>query len=238
MQKSVLSSFYQAAFNCPHCGALAQMDWKCLYEGNAYNLGYSIHIAICQACSNHSIWQRCGFSYNGKPQLVDEILYPKLAAIPPAEDMPESIKAIYKEASSVLGDSPRAACALLRLALEELISYLRDHFEKYKSLKGKNINEDIGELVKLGLPPKVQKALDIVRITGNNAVHSIKELDINDNPQIAHKLFEMLNFIVREMITRPKEIENLFEDNISEGAKEAIKRRDGGVIKYLQLNYQ
>lgn len=94
-----------------------------------------------------------------------------------------------------------------------------------KALKAR-INEDIKELVKLGLPAKVQKALDIVRITGNNAVHSIKEIDINDNPEIAYKLFEMLNFIVQEMITRPKEIEKLFENNIPEGAKEAIKKRD------------
>lgn len=230
MQKFVSPSLESGAFNCPHCSAYAQMNWKCLHDG----VGYSIHLAICQACFNYSLWQRYGFSQNGKSRLMTEILYPKLSAIPPAEDMPESIKAIYKEASNVLGDSPRATCALLRLALEELISYLRDNFEKYKSLKGKNINEDIKELVKLGLPVEVQKALDIVRITGNNAVHSTKELDINDNPEIAHKLFGILNFIVQEMITRPKEINNFFKDNISEGAKEAIKERDKDSISDSQ----
>ncbi|WP_276954274.1 DUF4145 domain-containing protein [Helicobacter rodentium] len=226
MQKFVSPSFWQTAFTCPYCGVLAQMNWERLYEGNVGTIGYSIHIAVCQVCKSYSIWQECGFSQNGKPKLVREILYPKYSAIPPAEDMPKSIEAIYKEASNVLGDSPRAACALLRLALEELISYLKDNFEKYKSLKGKNINEDIKELVKLGLPAEVQKALDIVRITGNNAVHSTREIDINDNPQIAYKLFEMLNFIVQEMITHPKEIDSFFKDNISEGAKEAIKERD------------
>ncbi len=65
-----------------------------------------------------------------------------------------------------------------------------------------------------------------MRITGNNAVHSTKEIDINDNPKIAYKLFEMLNFIVQEMITLPKEIDNLFEDNMPKGAKEAIKKRN------------
>lgn len=221
MQKFVSPSLESGAFNCPHCSAYAQMNWKCLHDG----VGYSIHLAICQACFNYSLWQRYGFSQNGKSRLMTEILYPKLSAIPPAEDMPESIKAIYKEASNVLGDSPRAACALLRLALEELISYLKDNSEKCKSLKGKNINEDIKELVKLGLPTEVQKALDIVRITGNNAVHSTKELDINDNPEIAHKLFGILNFIVQEMITRPKEIDNFFK-TMPENSKEAIKERD------------
>ena len=89
---------------------------------------------------------------------MTEMIYPKSSTIPPAEDMPESIKTIYKEASNVVGDSPRAACALLRLALEELLSYLRDNKE-YKSLKGKNINEDIKELVKLGLPTKIMRCI-------------------------------------------------------------------------------
>lgn len=233
MQKFVPPSFWQTAFTCPYCGVLAQMNWERLYEGNVGTIGYSIHIAVCQVCKNYSLWCKYGTLQRGKPTIKEEMLYPKLSAIPPAEDMPESIKAIYKEASNVLGDSPRAACALLRLALEELISYLRNNFEKYKSLKGKNINEDIKELVKLGLPAEAQKALDIVRITGNNAVHS-KEIDINDNPEIAYKLFEMLNFIVQEMITRPKEIDSFFKDNIPKGAKEAIKERDKDSISDSQ----
>ncbi|MBD5164576.1 DUF4145 domain-containing protein [Helicobacter sp.] len=225
MQKFVSPSFWQTAFTCPYCSVLAQMNWECLYEGHTPDINYSIHIAVCQVCKNYSLWCKYGTLQRGKPTIKEEMLYPKSSVIPLAEDMPESIKAIYKEASNVLGDSPRAACALLRLALEELISYLRDNFEEYKSLKGKNINEDIKELVKLGLSPKVQKALDIVRITGNNAVHSTKELDINDNPQIAYKLFEILNFIVQEMITHPKEIDNFFK-TMPENSKEAIKERD------------
>lgn len=225
MQKFVSPSFWQTAFTCPYCGVLAQMNWERLYEGHTPDINYSIHIAVCQVCKNYSLWCKYGTLQRGKPTIKEEMLYPKLSAIPPAEDMPESIKAIYKEASNVLGDSPRAACALLRLALEELIAYLRDNFEQYKNLKHTSINDDIKELVKLGLPPKVQKALDIVRITGNNAVHSTKELDINDNPEIAYNLFEMLNFIVQEMITHPKQIDNFFKV-MPESSKEAIIERD------------
>ncbi len=130
------------------------MNWEYLHNG----IDYSIHLATCQVCSNYNLWRRYGFSQNGKAQLMTEMIYPKSSTIPPAEDMPESIKTIYKEASNVVGDSPRAACALLRLALEELLSYLRDNKE-YKSLKGKNINEDIKELVKLGLPTKIMRCI-------------------------------------------------------------------------------
>ncbi|EJI1141088.1 hypothetical protein ND217_001802, partial [Campylobacter jejuni] len=41
---------------------------------------------------------------------------------------------------------------------------------------------------------------------GNKASHP-SELDINDNSEIANILFEMINFIVGEIITKPKERE-------------------------------
>lgn len=227
MRKFETPSIEKAAFTCPHCGVLAQMHWKRLTQVCTSNVIYDIYIAICEVCKNHNLWQKYYFSQNNKPYIKEEMIYPKIiSTIPPVDDMPEEIKEIYKEASNVLGDSPRAACALLRLALQELMKYLKNNYEKYKNLKGENINEDIGELVKSGLSPKVQQALDIVRITGNDAVHSIGVLDTNDNLQIANKLFEMLNLIVKEMITIPNEINKIFNDNIPEKAKEAIKKRD------------
>lgn len=225
MQKFKVPNLYERAFTCPHCSAYANMEWNNIYEGRTFDVSYSIYIAICQHCRNYSVWHNFGVIQDSKLITVQEILYPKQTAIPPIEDMPESIKQIYLEASSVLGDSPRASCALLRLALQELMVHLKDNYEKYKILKGKNINDDIGELVKLGLSPEIQRALDIVRITGNNAVHSTKELDINDTREIAYRLFELLNFIVKEMITRPKEINSLFSQ-MPKGAKESIGKRD------------
>ncbi|WP_424033423.1 DUF4145 domain-containing protein [Methylocella sp.] len=37
--------------------------------------------------------------------------------------------------------------------------------------KGKNIDDDIANLVKKGLSPELQQALDILRVIGNEAVH-------------------------------------------------------------------
>jgi hypothetical protein len=90
---------------------------------------------------------------------------------------------------------------------------------------GKDLNKDIGSLVKKGLPDRIQKALDVVRVIGNESVHP-GQIDLNDNPAITTKLFELINFIADAMITKPKEIDKLF-DGLPDGKKEAIQKRDG-----------
>jgi len=91
--------------------------------------------------------------------------------------------------------------------------------------KGKELNEDIGALVKKGLSPLAQQALDICRVVGNNAVHP-GEISLDDTPEIASNLFEMINFITEDRITRPRQIEALYH-KLPEGALKAIEKRDG-----------
>ena len=90
--------------------------------------------------------------------------------------------------------------------------------------KGKDVNTDIANLVKEGLPVKIQKALDTVRVTGNEAVHP-GILDLRDDQETAQNLFKLINFIAEKMISEPKEVEKLF-DNLPEDKKEAIEKRD------------
>ena len=48
-----------------------------------------------------------------------------------------------------------------------------------------------------------RKAFDLVRIIGNNAVHP-GVINIQDNPAIAYKMFELLNMIVEKNDNRTK----------------------------------
>jgi hypothetical protein len=89
---------------------------------------------------------------------------------------------------------------------------------------GKNINDDIKSLVSKGLSALVQKALDYCRVVGNNAVHP-GEIVINDTPDVAMKLFSMINFIVEDRITKPKEIEALYNE-LPEDSRKQIESRD------------
>lgn len=146
------------------------------------------------------------------------MLVPGEAPVPPAHiEMPEECRPDYEEARSIVARSPRAAAALLRLALQKLMVVLGE--------KGKNINDDIAGLVGKGLPIQVQQALDFCRVVGNNAVHP-GEIEINDTPEIAHSLFDMMNFIIEDRISRPKQIHALYLQ-LPEGARKAIEARDG-----------
>jgi len=132
------------------------------------------------------------------------------------EDLPENCIADYDEARDIVARSPKAAAALMRLCIQKLVANLGE--------KGNNINDDIGALVKKGLPVQVQQALDYCRVIGNNAVHP-GELIIDDNLNIAHSLFEMVNFIVEDRITKPKKIAELY-NILPEGALKAVEKRD------------
>jgi hypothetical protein len=141
---------------------------------------------------------------------------PPSIAPPPVLNMPWDVQNDYLEARKVIGESPRSAAALLRLAVQKLMPHV--------GAKGHNINEDIGSLVKKGLPERVQKALDTVRVIGNNAVHP-GQLDLRDDRSTALALFDLVNIIVDSMITQPKQIEDLYR-RLPQSARDGIARRD------------
>ncbi|MGL4826007.1 MAG: DUF4145 domain-containing protein [Vibrionaceae bacterium] len=136
--------------------------------------------------------------------LLNQITAPlpnQITASPPHQDLPQSCLADYNVARDIFARSPKAAAAMLRLVTQRLLVELGE--------SGKNINNDIRSLVAKGIPVEIQQALDYCRVVGNNAVHP-GEIDLNDNPQMTSDLFEMINFIVEVMISRPKKLAALY----------------------------
>jgi len=145
------------------------------------------------------------------------MIYPNSGnAPPPNPDLPEEIKVDYEEARSIASLSPRSSAALLRLVIQKLCKELGE--------KGKNINEDIANLVKKGLPDRIKKSLDIVRVIGNEAVHP-GQIDLKDEIETVERLFELVNLIVEDRITQPKHIDQLYE-KLPENKRKAIEERD------------
>ena len=137
-------------------------------------------------------------------------------ALPPNPDIPKDIITDYNEARSILSKSPRGSAALLRLCIQKLCAFLGE--------AGKDINADIGSLVKKGLNPKIQQSLDIVRVVGNESVHP-GQIDLRDNPAVANQLFQIVNLIAETMITQPKMVETLY-NQLPQLKKEQIEKRD------------
>jgi hypothetical protein len=208
MQKYYPPTHWKKEFHCIHCGVYAAQYWKQFYfdgSSGSYSIHQSLDYCICSHCHKWNYW------YEGRMIIPSEAPVPLAHAEMPATCIPD-----YNEARNIVVLSPRAACALLRLATQKLMIELGE--------KGKNINDDIGSLVVKGLPVLVQQALDFCRVVGNNAVHP-GEIEINDTPEIAHNLFTMMNFIVEDRIARPKQIQALYAQ-LPEGARDAIEARD------------
>ncbi|MDX0563333.1 DUF4145 domain-containing protein [Sinorhizobium medicae] len=144
-------------------------------------------------------------------------MYPQRGEAPPANpDLPEEIKLDYNEASTILDLSPRGAAALVRLCIQNLCKHLGQ--------SGQNINADVKALVAAGLDARVQKALDAVRVIGNNAVHP-GSIDLRDDRAIAESLFHLLNVIAEKMISEPKHVDEVYA-KLPESARAAIEARD------------
>ena len=243
----MIPNYRDSKFQCPHCNTVATQEWfdaddvgstainiiNHLYlnyrssiesfyqksiiqflnvidnelQKNLYQFcpkGFSV--ASCSSCEEFTLW------------VNEEIIYPKKTTVPlPNEDLDEDIKALYIEASNILIDSPKGSTALLRLALQKLLKQIGG--------SGKNINKDIKDLVADNLSIQMQQALDLLRVVGNNAVHP-GQIDLDDNIEIARKLFDILNYIAYELITKPRELDSLYADLIPPDTQEHIKQRD------------
>lgn len=139
---------------------------------------------------------------------------------PPSGDMPPAVVDLYDEARDIAARSPRAAVGLLRLGLQVLVDDLVPG--------SKNVFDKIGDLVRDGLAPRVQRAADTLRVAGNNGVHP-GSIQLHDDPGTLEFLFALLNLIVAEVITRPREIDELYVQ-LPAGALAAIERRDGPLV--------
>ena len=205
----VAPAFIGDAFTCPLCGTYSHFIWEEFFLRNFQSKTVE---GRCSRCRGITIWLK-------EEKLM---LWPRDTGNAPLPnvDIPEEIKKDYLEARSICNQSPRGAAALIRLAIQKLCIHLGE--------TGKNINADIGNLVKKGLPVQVQQALDIVRVTGNNAVHP-GEMQLGDDQETVSSLFQLLNLIVENQISQPKAISEMY-GKFPGGALKGIQDRDGTAV--------
>lgn len=165
----------------------------------------NIWLAQCNHCADFSVW------------ISDRMVWPESHSAPsPHPDMPDTVRSEYEEARAIVAKSPRGAAALLRLSIELLCEDL--------NAAGRTLNAKIAALVTNGLNVRTQRALDAVRVIGNNVVHPGK-MDIRDDLDTANTLFALVNFIVEEMISKPQHMNSIYA-SLPEASRAAIEKRD------------
>lgn len=168
----------------------------------------SVYTSRCHSCAKFSLW------------LNEQIIHPAdTQHIICNEDLPDNIKPDFEEASRIVSISPRGAAALLRLCVQKLCNFL--------DAKGNTIDQQIADLVTRGLNPQVSDMLDVVRVIGAESVHP-GTMDMKDDVETAHKLFELINLVVERMISEPKKIEAL-KQKLPPSKLQAIEDRNARI---------
>ncbi|EHJ51651.1 DUF4145 domain-containing protein [Streptococcus macacae] len=204
---------------CPYCSSLASHRWisreldfdpnpQTIKEEKNPNITTYILQAKCLACNKISIWiKTINTSHNifndTDKSEFEKLIYPQktMEEIPlPSLDMPQTICSLYLEARAILGKSPKAAAALSRLAIEELLKYLGN--------KENSLDENINALLTKGLPKEVKEMLIKAQVLGDEAIAPGK-INSHDNKELALSLLKLLNFIVNNQISQNKEIQTI-----------------------------
>jgi hypothetical protein len=218
MPRSLAPEHDLSPFLCPHCGISAKQEWFQRLAGLPKDAGPAVfagfHAALCHGCGLPNIWRL--MQAKGDDDRW-ELVYPQRMEAPaPAAGMPSPVLDVYLEARAIAHNSPRAAAALLRLAVELLLDHL--------GAEGHSLNDKVGWLVRQGVARNLQQALDGVRVSGNKAAHALQI--VPDEPrEVSDLLFRLVNYIVETLVTGREEIQT-FYNRLSDAARRAITTRD------------
>jgi hypothetical protein len=199
-------AFRREAFECTFCAVFASHSWTNLVtlDALARAVKSPIWYAICSDCKLPTYWME------GAGDLPARMLWPARAAGPPPhEGMPDDVRGEYEEARGIVLRSPRGAAALLRLALQRLMSH--------GGQAGEELVDGHAMLVEKHLDPRIEQALKSLRVIGNDAVPP-GELSPKDDRETAEGLFTVLNFLVEEVIEVPRRLDAMYA-LLSEGAR-------------------
>ncbi|BCG81421.1 DUF4145 domain-containing protein [Mesorhizobium sp. 113-3-3] len=207
--------FRKTKFKCPRCPVIAAQTWTVPYkkEHKQFNQKLvaldeqisDLGISQCVACGGRSLW------FEGT------LVYPSQSGDHPIpQDLPPQLQKDFEEAAAVAAASPRAAAALLRMCIEGLCKF---------AAQKDNFNDAVYELEKQGVPTQITVAMDVVRMTGNEALHASRLYGTDDATTVSI-LFRLANSIVQWAITDKKQLEGLVAEIGSERfAKNAAARQ-------------
>lgn len=148
-------------------------------------------------------------------------LLPPSSAIKFPEYIPQSIRADYEEAISILQLSPKASATLSRRCLQGMI---RDFW----GVRCSTLSQEINSL-KNKIPSNHWKAIDALRKIGNIGAHMEKDVNLilDITPEEAEKLLWLIEFLLRGWYVERHESNQLL-DHITKIADNFSSQRQQG----------
>lgn len=227
---SRLPKLFGDRFICPRCNSFADQTWHDLkYSArtargtgwvDAHDLDQSPYwgsdeaenvenrseesqwrMSECASCQHRAVWRH------------DALIYPVSSPAPtPSVDMPDEVRPLYEESGAVAAVSPRAGAALARATLERLLKLLDPDAPKRLQL------DDYIVRVLPRVNVATGKLLTLIRHVGNKSLHvedvpdeAIVLLLSDEDADILGVLFQTINDVVEELITRPRQADALYE---------------------------
>jgi hypothetical protein len=155
---------------CPHCLVAFHATSEGYLIGQDKDYIWNMDWVTCPNCLKFIINLNQYINYQGSQVFrKGSMVYPKgISRAPLSAAVPMIYAQDYKEACSVLSDSPKASAALSRRCLQNL---LRD----VQKVKPRDLSNEIQEVLdKKVLPSYLAEAIDAIRNIGNFAVHPNK----------------------------------------------------------------
>jgi hypothetical protein len=134
------------------------------------------------------------------------MIYPKnISRRPLSPDVPTKFADDYKEACTVLADSPKASAALSRRCLQSIL-------REQAKVKPQDLSKEINEVLASNqLPSYLTGAIDAVRSLGNFAAHPIKSTSTGEivdvEPGEAEWLLDVLDGLFDFYFIGPAELQ-------------------------------
>jgi hypothetical protein len=216
---------------CPHCLESFHDFYEVIPVGNDANGDWGIISRKCPACERVVLVLGSGriSSIGGRHTLEnmreERLIYPRAPSrVPLSKEVPEEFAREYREACTVLVDSPKASAALSRRCLQRLLR-LKAH------VKPTNLAAEIQEVIDSGtLPSYIAESVADIRNIGNFTTYPIKSertgelVDVEPgeadwNLDVLEALFNFY-FVQPAIIKKKREILNLkLKEADKKGAK-------------------
>lgn len=160
---------------CPHCLESFHDFYEVIPVGNDADGDWGVVSRKCPSCGRMVLVLVNGKigSIGGRSMIEsvkgERLIYPRAPSrVPLPKEVPEEFAGIYREACTVLADSPKASAALSRRCLQHLL-------REKANVKQSSLADEIQEVIDSGsLPPYIVEAIDAVRKISNFAAYPIK----------------------------------------------------------------